>query len=154
MDNYKVTRTVTQHDGVTDIMIISIETDSPDEDVVLRLQVDVRNTEGAFFRDTHTLVDTIRKPLVSSATVQDENSKVTVLANWETVVHSPEEGTIEIVIQQKGEAFNKDHSHRRIRVITEDISSVHDKMTEFFPSSFGKQMTKDFIDPVEMFYTD
>jgi hypothetical protein len=140
-----------QHDGVTDIHIIHIETESADEDVVLRLHVDIRNTEGAFFRNTHTLVPTVRNPVVSSATIQDEYSKVTVLANWETSIHSPDEGIIEIVIHPKGEAFDLGPSHR-IRVITEDINPLHDKMTEFFPSSFGKLMTKDFIDPVEMYY--
>jgi hypothetical protein len=152
-DNYKVVRSVMQHDGVTDIHIIGIETESKDEDVVLRLHVDVKNTEGAFFRNTHTLVPSVRSPVVSSATIQDEYSKVTVLANWETSVHSPDEGIIEIVIHPKGESFDTGPSHR-IRVITEDVNPLHDKMTEFFPSSFGKLMTKDFIDPVEMYYVD
>jgi hypothetical protein len=152
-DNYKVVRSVMQHDGVTDIHIIHIETESADEDVVLRLHVDVQNTEGAFFRNTHTLVPTVRSPVVSSATIQDEYSKVTVLANWQTAIHSPDEGIIEIVIHPKGESFDTGPSHR-IRVITEDINPLHDKMTEFFPSSFGKLMTKDFIDPVEMYYVD
>lgn len=152
-DNYKVVRSVMQHDGVTDIHIISVEPESADEDVVLRLHVDIKNTEGAFFRDTHTLVPTVRKPVVSSATIQDEYSKVTVLANWETTVHSPDEGIIEIVIHPNGESFAAGPSHR-IRVITEDINPLHDKMTEFFPSSFGKLMTKDFVDPVEMYYVD
>jgi hypothetical protein len=138
---------------VTDIHIVSVETESADEDVVLRLHVDIKNTEGAFFRNTHTLVPTVRSPVVSSATIQDESSKVTVLANWETTVHSPDEGIIEILIHPKGASFATGPSHR-IRVITEDINPLHDKMTEFFPSSFGKLMTKDFVDPVEMYYVD
>jgi hypothetical protein len=151
MDSYKVTRKVTQHDGVTDIVVTGVETDSAEEDVVLRLEVDVRNTEGAFFRDTHTLVSAVRKPVASSASIQDEYTKVTVLANWKTAVYSPEEGTIEVVVQRKGETIGADDS-RRIRIITEDINSLHDKMTEFFPSSFGKLMVKDFVDPLELYF--
>jgi len=36
----------------------------------------------------------------------------------------------------------------------EDTSYLHDKMTEYFPSPFGKLMIKDFVDPLEVFYDE
>jgi hypothetical protein len=150
-DDVKVHRTVLQHDGVTDISIHNIEI--VQGDVALQLEFDVRNSEGAYFPNTHRLVQTERGPLVSSISIQDDFSKVTVLANWETRITSPVEGVIEILVQEDGESAHPDQE-RRIRVITEDMNSLHDKMTEFFPSPFCKLMTKDFVDPLETFYAE
>jgi hypothetical protein len=160
LDSYKIEREVVEHDGVVDMTIKRITGGGAaalrGDDLVLRLEIDgVRNSEGAYFRDTHTLVkEAIRTPAVSSASIQDDKSKVTVLANWVTKISSPEEGVIEVVVVKGAhEEFVLDADEiRRIRVITEDMSELHDKMTEFFPSTFGKHMMHDFIDPLELFY--
>ncbi|GKY94691.1 hypothetical protein MPSEU_000434600 [Mayamaea pseudoterrestris] len=145
-------RTVVQHDGVVDVLISSLSDAVATEDVVIRMQTGVRNGEGAYFPHTHTLVNTARGSLYSSATIQDEGSRITALASWDTVIQSLEEGSIEVVVQQKGESLPTT-SVRRIRVITEDTHPIHDKMTEFFPTSFCKRMIKDFVDPIAMFST-
>jgi Glycosyltransferase family 10 (fucosyltransferase) C-term len=152
-DNYKVVREIAHHDGVTDVLIKSIENENARDDIVLRLELGVRNYEGAYFRNTHTLVETERGGLVTSASIQDRKSKVTILANWETKIYSPEEGAMEIVITKKGEALVPGEN-RRIRIIIEDMSSLHDKLTEFFPSAFSQRLIKDFVDPLEYFYKD
>jgi hypothetical protein len=110
----------------------------------------VRNSDGAHFPHTHALVPTVRGSLFSSATIQDESSRITVLADWETSIHSPREGEIEVVVQRKGESLAKD-AVRKIRIITEDTHPIQDKMTEFYPSAFCKRAVKDFIDPIELF---
>lgn len=145
-----ITRTIVHHDGVTDIYLKNIEGLKASESVVFSIKVAVRNSEGAYFRDTHTLVPSARNPLISSASIQDENSKVTVLANWETKIASPEEGIIQLNVH----GISSDDEVRRIRVIGEDMSELHDKMTEYFPSSFGKMMIFDFVEPLEMYYID
>ena len=111
---------------------------------------------GAYFPDTHTLIrDFVRTPVVSSATIQDNRSKVTVLANWVanwvTEIRSPAVGVVEVVVLAKGASLHDDEI-RRIRVITEDMNPLHDKMTEFFPSTYGELLMRDFIDPLELFY--
>ena len=150
LNGASITRTIVHHDGVTDIYLKNIEGLKASESVALRIKVAVQNSEGAYFRDTHTLVPSARNPLISSASIQDENSKVTVLANWQTKIASPEEG----VIQLNVDGISSDDEVRRIRVIGEDMSELHDKMTEYFPSSFGKMMIFDFVEPLEMFYVD
>jgi len=150
---YKVNRRIYQHDGITDIYIKSVTRDSSNnEDIVMLLEVDVKNLEGAYFPNTHTLVPTVRSPLVSSGSIQDQRSKVTVLANWETEIRSPQAGMLELVIERKGQPILADET-RRLRIFTEDFSELHDKPTEFFPSSFGKMVTKDFVDPLQFFYS-
>lgn len=157
--DYIIQRKIVEHDGVYDIALQLVEPKSKaaySNDLVLRLEIDsVRNTDGAFFRDTHTLVsEGIRTAFISSASIQDDTVKVTVLANWVTQIHSPSEGRIEIVIhtKQSDEDEEADQRPRYIRVIVEDMTLLHDKMTEFFPSTFGRQMTQDFIDPLEFYY--
>lgn len=153
MDGYKVEREVSEHDGVVDIVVQSVEKESVNEPVTLRLHVDVRNSEGAYFRNPHTLVSTSRGPWISSAAIQDEFSKVTVLTSWETSVHSPQEGILEVSILKENESFPTNNDGvRRIRVILEDVNMLHDKMTEHFPSSYAKVMIQDFVDPLELFY--
>jgi hypothetical protein len=64
----------------------------------LRLEFAVKNADGAYFHNPHSLVSTIRGPLYSSVAIQDKRSKVTVLANWETEMVGTTEGTIELVL--------------------------------------------------------
>jgi hypothetical protein len=153
--SFEVHRTLIQHDGVTDIIISGVDRDKAESEVVLRLHLPgVRNSDGAHFRNTHTLVPTTRGALVSSASFQDEFAKVTFLADWVTTISSPHEGIIEVVIQTAKEGPIGKDLPKRIRVIIEDMNELHDKMTEFFPSAFGKQMTQDFVDPLEIFFSD
>jgi len=151
--NHKVIRKVTAHDGVVDM---SISTDPPleysDQDIVLRLQVRVRNSEGAIFRDVHTSVSNLTHGAIfSSASVKDDKSKVTVLTNWETHIHSPEMGIIEVRVFNVGNHLHRDET-RRIRIITEDVNELHEKLTEYYPSHVESIMIKDFVDPIEFFY--
>lgn len=150
-DSYKVERSVMRHDGLVDMAVLSFVPTS-DADAILTLEFDVNNAEGAFFPNTHTLVPALRTPLISSASLQDEKVKVTVLASWETEIKCSGPGIVEIVLR----GSDKMHSDegRRIRVIMEYRNVLHDKLTEFYPSSYGKKMVKDFVDPVEYFYHD
>jgi hypothetical protein len=153
--SFKASRKVVHHDGVTDIIITDVKRDHVDTDVVLRLKFPgVRNPDGACFYNTHSLVPTTRGPKVSSASIQDDEIKVTVLADWETTVRSTGEGVLEVYVQKRDVGEAEDNSTRRIRVIIEETAKIHDKMTEFFPSSFGKIMTKDFVDPLGVFFAD
>jgi hypothetical protein len=150
-DNYKIVREIAHHDGVTDMLIQSVENEEAKDDIVLRLEFGVRNYEGAYFRNTHVLVATERGGFATSISIQDSQAKVTVLANWETKMRSPHPGAIDVIITKKDETVLPGEN-RRLRVIVEDMNPLHDKVTEFFPSSFGQRMTKDFIDPLEYFY--
>ena len=141
-----------QHDSVTDITIHDVQGSEEDEITLTFAFKDLLNTEAAFFRNSHTQVETERGMLMSSATLQDHKSKVTLLANWETKVWSPEQGLIRVVIRNVGDSPLHADEVRRIRLITEDIGQLHDKMTEYFPSSFSKKLIQDFVDPLEVFY--
>jgi hypothetical protein len=156
----KVRRTVVQRDGVVDMTLEGLEdagaASAPAGGLVLRIEVGVRNRDGAYFPNPHAVVPTSRGPppsLVSSAAIQDDTAKASVLASWPTDITSPSEGVIEVVVMKKGERMRPDES-RRIRIITEDVSEVHDKRTEWFPSTYARQMTVDFVDELEMYYTD
>lgn len=152
-DGWSVVRSIVQHSSVTDIMIHDIQ--SGDEEMTLAFEFkNVNNTEGAFFRNSHSILESERGVLVSSGTIQDHKSKVTVLANWETKVWSPRQGIIQLVIQSKNAPALHEDEMRRIRLITEDMGQLHDKMTEYFPSSFAKRAIQDFVDPLEVFYLD
>ena len=165
LPDFVVERRVVEHDGVIDLILQRIERVSHDKDddgeLVLRLELDgLRNTDGAHFRDTHTTVkNSERAPLlrsyaVSSATIQDDRSKMTVLVDWVTQVRSPAAGVMEFVVLSRGQQgwTADDDEPKRIRVILEDVNPLHDKMTEFYPSSFGKLVMHDFIDPLELYY--
>lgn len=138
-------RKVVFRDGITDMVLSNMA-----KDAVLTLQFDVHNTEGAYFRDTHTVIahNLKRTAAVSSATVQDDKVKITVLANWEVQIHSPAEGKLQLTVQ----ADAHPDETRKIRVIAEDVNELHDKLTEFYPSSFGSLMMKDFVDPLEFYF--
>jgi hypothetical protein len=77
---------------------------------------------------------------------------VTILADWETKITSMAEGIVEVVILK---ANKSDVFPRQIHIFTEDTAEVHNKkMTEFFPLSFAKKVTQDFVDPLEIVYAD
>jgi hypothetical protein len=155
VDSFKGHRKIVHHDGVTDFILSDLKRDHVDTDVVLRLKFPgVRNPDGAFFFDTHSMVSTTRGPKISSATIQDDQIKVTILANWETEVRSTGEGIMEVVVQKSDEGSAEDASIKKIRVFVEEMALIHDKMTEFYPSSYGKLVTKDFVDPLGVFYAD
>jgi len=157
---YKVDRSLFEHDGVTDLIVNKIERESMENDLVLRLNfVGVQNSEGASFLHAHTTVkDLTYGSIVSSISMQDQFSKVTILADWVTSIKSPREGVVEIVVVARDE--NREETTdpltpnipRRIRVIVEDMDVINDKMTEYFPSPFAKRMIKDFVDPLELYY--
>ncbi|KAG7338590.1 glycosyltransferase family 10 fucosyltransferase [Nitzschia inconspicua] len=155
VDSFKGHRQIIHHDGVTDFIITEANREHVDTEVVLRLLFPgIRNPDGAVFYNTHSLVSTVRGPKVSSATIQDAQMKVTVLADWETLVTSTGEGVVEIVIHNRDDESKEVAQSKRIRIIMEELASIHDKMTEFYPSSFGRRMTKDFVDPLGVFFSD
>lgn len=159
---YKIQRTLSFHDGVTDILVTDIERESPTQELVLRLHFPgVQNSDGAHFVNTHTTVRGMQHTqLVSSASMQDDYSKITVLADWATSISCPMEGVLELVVVEAHE--NEEQASkplwpnipRRIRVITEDMNVIHDKMTEYFPSSFATKLIRDFVDPLEVYFAD
>ena len=148
-----IERQLFEHDGVVDMTITSNGVDS-NSDILLRLTFPIKNKGGAYFQDAHTLVPTVRGALASSIAIQDSKVKAMVLASWDTKIWSSYEGAVEITIQSQGKRGMHADEHRQIRVIVEDISSLHDKVTEFYPSSFGKMMTQDFVDPLETLYLE
>jgi Glycosyltransferase family 10 (fucosyltransferase) C-term len=158
---YKIERSLLEHDGVIDIVVEHIERESTKQELVLRLSIPgLRNSEGANFANTHSIVkDLTYGPVVSSISLQDEFSKVTILADWTTLITSPAEGVVEIVVVEQNENGEQPESPlfpnipKRIRVILEDMDFINDKMTEYFPSPFAKRAIKDFVDPLEIYYT-
>ncbi len=153
--SYKGKRKIYQHDGVTDFIFTESMDDSADKETSLRLTFPgVRNPDGAFFYNTHTTVSTDKGSRVSSASIQDNLVKITVLTNWDTTVKSTGIGTMEVVMKNDNTSITSNDAPRRVRVIIEDINTVVDKMTEFFPSSYCKLMTNDFIEPIGVYFVD
>lgn len=147
-------RHVVVHDGVFDISVGDIEKGNSDT-AVLRLKFGgIKNPSGAYFLNTHALVPTARGAFSSSASIQDEYVKVTVIADWITNISSKEEGVLDVVVSKPSEISTTDSARKRIRIIIEDMDKLHDKMTEHFPSSFGKRMIQDFIDPLLLYFPD
>lgn len=133
-------RKVVAHDGIVDFELIGVN------ESLLSLTVALQNSGGAYFPDVHTMAQKAKRTAaISSASFQDPTSRITVLADWETSISSSEQGVILIEI-------GASDGPRRIRVITEDMDDLHDKLTEFYPSVFGQKMMLDFIDPLEYFY--
>mmetsp|Transcript_26373 Transcript_26373/g.57782 ORF Transcript_26373/g.57782 Transcript_26373/m.57782 type:complete len:835 (+) Transcript_26373:192-2696(+) len=154
---FKGHRKVYQHDGVTDFVITEWGAESQDAETVLRLKFPgMRNPDGACFYNTHTLVSSEKGSKISSASIQDDLVKVTILADWDTTIKSSGEGIMEVSVGSAESSSTKDDGSapRRVRVIIEEMSKVHDKMTEFYPSSYCKRMTKDFIDPIGVYFVD
>jgi len=152
LDGCSVVKSMVQHDGVTDIIIHDVQ---GGEEILLTFAFQqLNNTEAAFFANSHTLVETERGMLMSSATLQDHKSKVTLVANFETRIWSPQQGVVRVVVHTKNEPALHEDEVRKMRLITVDMGQLHDKMTEYFPSSFSKQMIQDFVDPLEVFYLE
>lgn len=144
----KVSRKVFHHDGVTDFFITE---STGNEESALRLKFPgIRNADGACFFNTHTLVSTDKGTGVTSASIQDDLVKITVLANWDTTVNCLGEGIVEVKNDSK--TLSDTDIPRRVRVIIEELNPIFDKMTEFVPSSYCEMMTKDFIDPVGFYF--
>eukprot|EP00523_Entomoneis_sp_CCMP467_P011511 CAMPEP_0168717586 /NCGR_PEP_ID=MMETSP0724-20121128/76_1 /TAXON_ID=265536 /ORGANISM="Amphiprora sp., Strain CCMP467" /LENGTH=937 /DNA_ID=CAMNT_0008764067 /DNA_START=12 /DNA_END=2825 /DNA_ORIENTATION=+ len=157
VDSFGIHRTVWNHDGFTDMTFHPSDSTGASNTneaspVILRLQIRVQNGEGAIFHDVHSLVPgTTRAKYISSAAIQDEFAKVTILANWPTTgIRSPAMGLLEIDLPRSSSQGMWDEL--KLRIIVEDASVLHDKLTEYHPSSYGKMAMKDFIDPIEMFY--
>ncbi|KAI2510857.1 alpha-(1-_3)-fucosyltransferase [Fragilaria crotonensis] len=151
----RLTRTVSVHDNVVDIVLSDFIAEVPGSDIVLRLELPVLNAEGSYFPSPHILVPTARGAVVSSLGIQDAKSKVVVLASWHTEVTSTKEGVVEVIIRKSDELLqNEEDEMRRIRVVIEDMSELNDKATEFYPSSFAKLLIQDFVDPLELFYLE
>lgn len=154
-DDVTVTRTVKFHDNVFDIDFSDFGQQPPDKNYVLRLEFPVRNIEGSYFPNPHTMANTIRGATASSLAIQDSKSKVIVVGSWNTQIVGVEEGIVEVVIRKANEKWPHDKDEkRRIRIIIEDRMALTDKTTEYFPTSFAKLMMKDFIDPLELFYIE
>jgi Glycosyltransferase family 10 (fucosyltransferase) C-term len=163
MKDTKITRSIYYHDGVTDLHLLKLDrsTTAADDDddvvarIVLRLQFNVTNIDGAYFRNTHTTIQSSKGgyPIISSISIQDTKSKVTVLTNWETSITSPSAGIIDIPLGRQ--LFRRGQQHHavtpKIRVITENMDTLHDKMTEYFPSYYGRRMMTDFMDPIRYY---
>ena len=151
-DDFTVTRTVIPHDSIVDIIIPEVT--SKNGEVVLRLEVPIKNWEGAFFRDVHQLTESQHVPIHSSISIQDRTSRMTVLTNWPAQFRCPTHGIVEIVVQDANEEKLITNEIRRIRILLEDTSSLRDVMTEYGTSPFAKPLIQDFMDPLELFYTE
>ena len=149
----KMERWVWHHDGFTDMTFRPTSENEDGTPLVLQLQVNVLNHEGALFRDIHTLIaKAVRTPFVSSAAIQDNRSKVTVLTNFVvTEFRSPKTGVLELQIPTTSSPTSA-ANELKLRIITEDFNEVQDKLTEYFPSAYAEMAMKDFIDPIEVFY--
>jgi hypothetical protein len=149
-------RSVSQHDNVVDIELSNfVKEGESGNHIVLRLEIPVRNPEGSYFPNPHTLVSTARGAAASSMAIQDSKSKVIVLASWNTEITSVSEGVVEVIVRKSGEQLlHEEDETRRIRVIIEDMVELYDKATEFYPTTFAKVMVQDFVDPLELFYVD
>jgi hypothetical protein len=148
-------RSVASHDNIMDFELWGLAKEAPGFDVILRLAFDVRNAEGSYFPNPHSLVPTARGAAASSLAIQDAKSKVIVLASWNTQIISAEEGIVHILVRKADEVLQHgDDERKRIRVIIEDMVELYDKATEFFPTSFAKLMVQDFVDPLELFYVE
>ena len=153
--SFKGHRKVFHHDGVTDFFITESIDETADAETSLRLKFPgVRNPDGACFYNTHSLVSTAKGAKVSSASIQDDLVKITILANWDTTVKCTGEGIMEVVVKKDSQSITQNDAPRSVRVIIEEVNPIVDKMTEFLPSSYCKLMTKDFIDPIGVFLID
>jgi hypothetical protein len=154
-NNLEFKRSVSFHDNVIDLVLSEFVKNAPGNDVVLRLELPVFNTEGSYFPNPHVLVSTTRGAVASSLSIQDSKSKVIVLASWHTEITSAKEGVVEVVIRKGDEELPHEQDEtRRIRIIIEDMVELYDKATEFYPTSFAKLHVQDFVDPLELFYIE
>ena len=155
---HNVTRSVVAHDGVIDFAIHATESERDSGELLLRLQFrnGLQNMQGAHFPHVHTLVDNSpHSSLYSSVAVQDADSRVTVLANWPTLVTSTLKGYIDILIQTNGnDRVVQGDETRRIRVVMENMDPLRDVPSEYYMSYYTNKMVRDFMDPLELYYVD
>jgi hypothetical protein len=151
-NSFHVNRTLSIHDSIVDLLLYSVNINTGS--LVLRLEIPIRNYEGAYFRNVHQTITTQDDFWFSSIAIQDRMSRLTVLCNWPTKVSSPDAGRIDIPIQELND--DKDvHSFpevRMIRIILEDLTSNKDVMTEYAPTPFAKPLMEDFLEPLELYY--
>jgi hypothetical protein len=164
-ETHNITRSVVAHDGVIDFAIHSSESERDNGELLLRLHFGrfLQNTRGTHFPDVHTTASSSITLLVdddssqhtsfySSAGVQDSVSRVTVLANWPTLVSSTMQGYIDILIQETGDGRVQTDETRRIRVVMEEMDPLRDVATEYYMSYYTNKMVQDFMDPLELYY--
>jgi hypothetical protein len=156
-ETHNVTRSVVAHDGVIDFAISATESFPDSGELLLRLHFGkkLQNAEGAHFPHVHKLVgDSPHTLLYSSAAVQDALSRVTILANWPTLVTSTMKGYIDILIQTHGNdrVDARGDETRRIRIVMEDMDPLRDVPTEYYMSYYTHKMVRDFMDPLELYY--
>jgi Glycosyltransferase family 10 (fucosyltransferase) C-term len=151
-DSFRVTRTLSLHDSMVDILFHSVNVNSGD--LVLRLEVPILNREGAYFRNVHETMTSHRASWFSSIAIQDRMSRMTILCNWPTKVFSPDAGKIDIQIQgwKHDLDINSFQEARMVRIILEDLTSNKDVMTEYAPTPFAKPLMEDFIEPLDLYF--
>ena len=145
----RVNRTMLQHDGITDIVIH--EANHTEGELVIRLDFDVQNLDGAHFTNVHQLVPSDRVPIMTSLAIQDDRQRVTVICDWPAKVASPGEGIIAITVQKDGESPLLKDETRIIRVIPEDLDPARDVRSEYSLSHYTRRMIEDFSNPLELF---
>lgn len=152
--NYRVERTVVSHDGgVVDVVVTKAHSQKR---LVLRMEVPIRNWDGAHFRDVHRLLKSPHVAMASSVAVQDSSSRVTVVTNWPATIACPTNGIIEVVVHDDDNDNDNDMHQdetRRIRVITEDVDSVRDVVTEYNMSPYARAFLQDLVEPLAVFAT-
>ena len=117
-------RTVWAHDGVIDL---HFETRSMARQVY-RMETGIRGLFSGLESNRFVL--------------QNAKSRMTILANWDATVASPQPGTMDITLDVIGAL--------RVRLIVEDVDTFH-KDADNVTSYFGDFMTKDFDMPIELF---
>lgn len=151
---------------------------SDDAMILLRLDFKdgVHNLDGASFLHPHQTFAAEKNasshiPLTSSIAIQDDSTRVTVLANWVTKVSTPAmEGIIDLLVLEphsigsnekiegkdgEPDYFRRflDNETRRIRVIMEDVNGLRDVPSEYSVSPYARLMIQDFLDPIELYTT-
>jgi len=155
LGDFRVERTVVAHDGVVD-MVISDAHSHGSKELILQVEIPIRNWEGAHFRDVHRQIATSNHVgLMSSIVIQDASSRVTLLTNWQTAISCPStNGTIHVSILGSMEENLLGDETRRIRFLVEDVDPVRDVSSEYAMSPYAHNFIQDFLDPLALFYVD
>lgn len=165
-------RSIVEHDGVIDVVICkglgaeAAEEGGNENPIVYGIETGIQNMAGECFvrgrhesdsrkRDTPTfLLDpATRSEKLTSLTIQDTSSRVTILTDWDTGMVCPRAGVVEVMIHDGIQRVLAPSKHM-LRVIVEDTDSLHHKKDSVVPSYFGKMMTEDFKTPLELFYVE
>lgn len=121
-------RTAWEHDGVIDVHFDALQGSNS---TVYRMTMPLR---GEFQVD---------ETFPHIFTLQNENSRVTIVTSWEATVTSPKPNMIDITLVDSFDML-------RVRVIIEDVDKFH-KDANKVPSYFGDFMArKDFFTPMEV----